>query len=208
VTPRRIFVTGTDTDVGKTVIAAALTLGLDGCYWKPVQCGTEPETDREAVQRWTELPPDRCMAEAYLLRAPLSPHAAATLEGTEISLERILATPLPADRPLIVEGAGGLLVPLNRNALVADLISGLEMTAVLVARTTLGTLNHTLLTISELRRRGIPLLGVILNGEENVSNRAAIKEYGGVKVLGRIPHLPSLSRASLLEALRGVEFNA
>jgi len=205
VTPRRIFVTGTDTDVGKTVVAAALTLGLDGYYWKPVQCGTEPETDREAVQRWTELPPDRFLPESYLLRAPMSPHAAAALEGTEISLEPVLATPLPGDRPLIVEGAGGLLVPLNRDALIADLIENLGMTTVLVARTTLGTLNHTLLSISEMRRRSIPLLGVILNGEENVSNQEAIERYGGVSVLGRIPHLPSLSRGSLIEAYRGID---
>jgi dethiobiotin synthetase len=208
VTLRRIFVTGTDTDVGKTVASAVLTLGLDGYYWKPIQCGTDPETDRESVRRWTGLPPERFLEESYSLQAPLSPHAAAAMEGVEISLDRILSNPLPRDRPLVIEGAGGLLVPIHRGALVADLIEGLEVPTLLVARTSLGTLNHTLLSISEIRRRGIPLLGVLLNGEENVSNHAAIEEYGRVRVLGRIPHLATLSRETFLDAFRRVEFDA
>jgi len=204
---RRIFVTGTDTDVGKTVVSAAITLGVDGYYWKAVQCGTVPETDQEAVKRWTGLPEDRFLPESYLLRAPMSPHAAAALEGVEISLARIVATPLPEDRPVIIEGAGGLLVPINGRALVADLIHSLQVPVLLVARTSLGTLNHTLLSISELRRREIPLLGVVLNGEEHESNRAAIEDYGGVRVLGRIPHLPTLSRDNLLAAFSRLELD-
>lgn len=200
----RIFVTGTDTDVGKTVASAVLTLGLDGSYWKPIQCGTEPETDREAVRRWTALAADRFLEEVYTFQSPLSPHAAAELEGVEISLDRICSAPLPGDRPLIIEGAGGLLVPLGGGRFIADLIQRLRVPTLVVARTRMGTLNHTLLTLSEIRRREIPLLGVLLNGEENEGNRRAIEEFGGVRVLGRIPVLPELSGPHLQEAFRAI----
>lgn len=207
VTPVRVFIAGTDTDVGKTVAAAALTLGLDGVYWKPIQCGTDPETDRASVRRWTELPEDRFLEEVYTFQAPLSPHAAAALEGVDISLDRIVATPLPERRPLVIEGAGGLLVPLGGGAFVADLIAALKVPTIVVARTKLGTLNHTLLTISEIRRRGIPLLGVLLNGEENRGNHSAIEEIGGVRVLGRIGPLASITKSSLMESFRGIDLD-
>jgi dethiobiotin synthase len=184
---RRIFVTGTDTDVGKTVVSAALVLGLDGYYWKPVQAGTEPTTDSAQVRAWTGLPPDRVIPETYVLREPMSPHAAAALEGVELDVGRILQTPLPADRPLVIEGAGGLLVPLTRTKFVADLIEGLDAQVVLVARTGLGTINHTLLSLAELARRSIPVLGVVMNGPPHESNRRAIESYGRTRVLGVVP---------------------
>jgi len=200
-----LFVTGTDTDVGKTVVAALLTLGLDACYWKPIQAGLEPFTDTDAVRRWTGLSDARFLPETYRLTEPMSPHAAAEMDGVEIDVARILATGLPSDRPVVIEGAGGLMVPLNPNALVVDLISKLRFPVILVARTGLGTLNHTLLSVSELRRRSIPLVGVVLNGEEHESNRRAIEEYGDVRVLGRVPPLEVIDAASLRSAFKGLE---
>lgn len=201
----RIFVTGTDTDVGKTVVAAALTLGLDACYWKPIQSGLTPSTDTADVRRWTGLPDGRFVPEAYRLREPMSPHAAAEIDGVTIDVEHIVATELPADRRLVIEGAGGLMVPLNDTDLMIDLAARLGVPVVLVARTALGTLNHTLLSISELRRRSIPLLGVVLNGEEHESNRRAIERYGEVAVLGRVPRLDVLDAHSLRLAFEGLQ---
>lgn len=200
-----LFVTGTDTDVGKTVVAAALTLGLEGYYWKPVQAGLAPSTDTASVRAWTGLPDERFLPEGYRLREPMSPHAAAALEGIEIDPAGLIGTELPSDRPVVVEGAGGLMVPLGPGALMVDLIAGLGLPVVLVARTALGTLNHTLLSVSELRRRSIPLLGVVLNGEEHESNRRAIEEYGDVTVLGRVPPLHDIDAESLRRAFAGLE---
>jgi dethiobiotin synthetase len=199
-------VTGTDTDVGKTVVSAVLAVGLDAYYWKPVQAGIAPSTDTADVRAWTGLPEERFLPEAYRLREPMSPHAAAALEGLELDLAPVLDRQLPADRPVIIEGAGGLMVPLNRGALVVDLIGRMGVPVILVARTSLGTLNHTLLSVSELRRRGIPLLGVVLNGVEHESNRRTIEEYGDVRVLGRVPPLDSLDPKSLQRAFAGIDF--
>lgn len=199
-----VFVTGTDTDVGKTVVAAALTMGLDAYYWKPIQSGLTPSTDTADVRRWTGLPEERFLPEAYRLNEPMSPHAAAEIDGVTIDVEHIVHTALPEDRPVVVEGAGGLMVPLNDHDLMIEMIARLGMPVVLVARTALGTLNHTLLSVSELRRREIPLLGVVLNGEAHPSNCAAIEKYGEVPVLGRIPRLASLDAPSLLSAFQGL----
>lgn len=200
-----LFVTGTDTDVGKTVVAAALTLGLDAYYWKPIQSGLTPSTDTADVRRWTGLPEERFLPETYRLKEPMSPHAAAAIDGVTVDVEHIVGTELPTDRPVVVEGAGGLMVPLNERDLMVDMIARLAMPVVLVARTSLGTLNHTLLSVSELRRRSIPLLGVVLNGEEHPSNRAAVEKYGDVRVLGRVPRLASVDAPSLLRAFHGLE---
>lgn len=202
---RPIFVTGTDTDVGKTVVSAVLTLGLGAYYWKPIQAGLTPTTDTANVRAWTGLPDERFLPESYRLREPMSPHAAAEAEGVPIDVERIVGTVLRTDRPVIVEGAGGLMVPLDADTLMVDLIGRMGLPAVLVARTSLGTLNHTLLSVSELRRRGIPLLGVVLNGEEHDSNRRAIESYGKVRVLGRVPPLEPIDPASLGRAFEGLD---
>jgi len=210
-----LFVTGTDTGIGKTVVSAILTLGLGGRYWKPIQSGTEGETDTAAVRRWTGLPAPFFLPERYLLRAPLSPHASARLDGVEIRMEELTrplappldgrGTPLGEERPLVIEGAGGLLVPLNAHELVADLIRALGVEAIVVSRTTLGTINHTLLTLAELRRREIPIRGVILNGEENIGNLEAIRSYGEVPVIGRVPPLPHLDPPALQAAFAGLD---
>jgi dethiobiotin synthetase len=189
------FVTGTDTDVGKTVISAWLVARLGANYWKPVQAGNHPETDSEVVRRLTEVAPERILQEAYVLPEPIAPHEAAHRAGLTIDMQKLV---LPAsDRPLVVEGAGGLLVPLTDTAFVVDLADQLELPIVLVTRSTLGTINHTLLSIEAIRRRGLPLAGVVVNGPETPHNRAAIERYGQVEIIAEIPWLDQVTPATL-----------
>jgi dethiobiotin synthetase len=190
------FVTGTDTDVGKTVVSAWLLVHLNACYWKPVQAGAEPETDSAAVRRFAEVSADRILPEAYLLPDPIAPHEAARRAGIAIDMAKLV--PPPCDRPLVVEGAGGLMVPLTDDACVIDLATELHLPLILVARSTLGTINHTLLSLEAIRRRGIPLAGVVVNGPETPHNRAAIERYGKVEVVAEIPWLDTVSRSTLL----------
>lgn len=191
----RVFVTGTDTDVGKTIASAWLMLHLDADYWKPVQSGLDDESDAAAVQRLTGADDDRFHPNAYALPEPLSPHESARRAGVEIEMTRFR---LPeTDRPLIVEGAGGLMVPLNDSAFVIDLIAELALPAILVCRSTLGTINHSLLSIEAMRRRGLPLAGVVLNGPPTPHNRAAIESYGKARVIAEIPPLAPLTTEAL-----------
>lgn len=188
--------TGTDTDVGKSVACAWALLHLDGAYWKPVQSGLEPPTDTQAVQNLAEFDDERFFPSRYELNEPLSPHAAAKIDGVRIDLSDFS---LPkCSRPLIVEGAGGVMVPLNEQNFMIDLMARLKLPVIITARSTLGTINHTLMTISLLRLSGVSIAGVILNGPLNEGNRQAIAEYGNVKILGEIPHMEELSKDSLL----------
>jgi dethiobiotin synthetase len=199
-----IIVTGTDTDVGKTVFCAGLTRLLDGVYWKPVQSGLEGETDSEVVRRLTELPEDRILPEAWRLRTPASPHWAAELDEVTIDPERLL---LPViTRPLIIEGAGGLMVPLTRRILLIDVFARWGAPTILCARTRLGTINHTLLSIEALRRRAIPLIGVAFVGEAHLENERIISTLGAVPVLGRLPMVNPLN-ASTLHTVFGKAFS-
>lgn len=200
--PDQLFVTGTDTGIGKTVVSAFLMAGLKGTYWKPVQSGLAEETDTECVKRLSGLEGDHFLPETYRLIEPLSPHASAEIDGVEIDMNRF-ALPKGLKRsPLIVEGAGGLLVPMNDREMIIDLITRLELPVLLVVRSELGTLNHTFLSLEALRRRGIPILGVIMNGPRNESNRKAIEQYGEVPVLAELTPLEVLN-AKVLEE----EFN-
>jgi dethiobiotin synthetase len=193
-----IVVTGTDTDVGKTVFCAGLTRFLGGVYWKPVQSGLEGETDSQVVARLAQLPAERILPERYRLRTPASPHLAAELDGIKIDADS-LAPPVSA-LPLIIEGAGGVLVPLNRERLFIDVFARWRLPTVLCARTRLGTINHTLLSIEALRRREVPLLGVALIGEPHDENERIIAALGRVAILGRLPSLDPLTPAELSDA--------
>jgi dethiobiotin synthetase len=190
------FVTGTDTNVGKTVAAAWLVAKLGACYWKPVQAGNHPETDSAMVRRLSGVPEDRILPEAYVLPEPIAPHEAARRAGTEIDMAKLV--PPACDHALVVEGAGGLLVPLDDKAYVVDLAAELRLPIVLVARSTLGTINHTLLSLEAIRRRGLPLAGVVVNGPETPHNRAAIERYGKVEIIAEIPWLDQLTPATLM----------
>lgn len=196
----KIVVTGTDTGIGKTVFAAGLTALLDGVYWKPVQSGIEEETDSEIVTRLAGLSPEGVLPEAWRLKEPLSPHRAAEIDGVEIDADNLF---LPATaQPLIVEGAGGLMVPVNRRTPYIDIFARWGAPVVLCARTELGTINHTLLSIEALRARSVPLLGVAFIGDEMADTQRTIAEMGKVRVLGRLPRLDPLVPETLAEAMR------
>jgi len=196
----QLVVCGTDTDVGKTVVSALLVQGLGACYWKPVQSGLEGGGDSGRVQRLLDLPPARILPEAYRLQAPVSPHWAAEREGIAIDPARL---ELPAtDGPLVVETAGGLLVPLRRDWLQIDQIVRWGLPVLLVARSGLGTLNHTLLSLEALGKRRIPVLGLVLNGPPHPDNPRTLAELGGVPVLAELPPLEPLDARSLQEQWR------
>jgi dethiobiotin synthetase len=194
----RIIVTGTDTGVGKTVFAAALGGALGATYWKPIQAGLLEETDRQAVLRLSGLSEERVLPEAYRLKTPASPHLAAEIDGIAIDPDALV---LPdTDGPLVVEGSGGLLVPLTRDVAYIDVIARWCAPAVLCARTTLGTINHSLLSIEALRTRGILLLGIVFIGDESAESERIIVEMGHTRRLGRLPHLAPLTGDLLREA--------
>ncbi|MES2056207.1 MAG: dethiobiotin synthase [Pseudomonadota bacterium] len=201
---RTIVVTGTDTDIGKTVFAAALTAALGASYWKPVQAGLEEGGDTAVVARLGDLPADRILPEIYRLTTPCSPHRAAQIDGVEIDVER-LAVPV-IDGPLVIEGAGGVLVPLTPDLLFADVFARWQRPVVLVARTGLGTINHSLLSIEALRRRHVPILGIAFVGDAVENSEATIARIGGVSRLGRLPHLPELD-ATILSAAFQAHFS-
>ncbi len=190
------FVTGTDTDIGKTLVSSWLLTQLDASYWKPVQAGVMPETDSSVVRRLAEIEADRILPEAYVLPEAIAPHEAARRAGIAIDMAKFV--PPVSDRPLVVEGAGGLMVPLTDTAYVIDLAAELHLPLILVARSTLGTINHTLLSLEAIRRRGLPLAGVVINGPETPHNRAAIERYGQVEVIAEIPWLDVVNRSTLL----------
>lgn len=186
---RGVFVTGTDTGVGKTLVSACLARAWGASYWKPVQTGVAAEPgDSETVATLAQLPDDRVFPPAAVFDAPLSPHAAAALEGRSVRLADI-ALPPDDGRPLVAEGAGGLLVPLSDGAYIVDVAEKLELPVVLVARSGLGTINHTLLSLEALRRRRVPVAGVVMSGPPNPGNREAIERFGRVRVLAEIPQL-------------------
>jgi dethiobiotin synthetase len=196
---RRIVVTGTDTGIGKTVFAAGLADMIGACYWKPIQSGLEGETDSEIVARLGGLSSKRILSECYRLKTPVSPHQSAAIDGVNIEIDR-LDVPDTGGRPLVIEGAGGLMVPLDRSTLYIDVFARWRFPVVLCAPTALGTINHSLLSIEALRRREIELLGIAFIGESHPESERAICEIGRVKRLGRLPRLSTLTQSSLREA--------
>jgi len=194
-----LFVTGTGTNVGKTVTCAALLHRYRDIpalrYWKPVQTGIEQDDDTAEVERLVECQ----VARGHALRHPVSPHLAAQRCGTRIALDALQGN-LPADAAdvrWIVEGAGGVLVPLNEQELMIDFMRAVNLPVVVTAHSTLGTINHTLLTLEALRARSLCVAGVVMCGEPDADNRAAIEHYGRVPVLGEMPMFDPLTRSTL-----------
>jgi dethiobiotin synthetase len=197
---RGLIVSGTDTNVGKTVLSALLMSALpDYSYWKPIQAGLLDDSDTECVRKLSGCDALRILPEQYVFANPLSPHAASQLEGVRVDTEALL---LPSQSLLIIEGAGGLLVPLNENTLFIDIFKRWELPVLLSCRSGLGTINHTLLSIEALHNRSIPLLGVVMIGDHNISNERAIEHYSDASVIGRIPNLPLLTSETLREVYR------
>jgi len=187
----RFVVSGTDTDVGKTVFAAGLAGLLGARYWKPVQAGLPADSDMAAELAGVEIVP-----EAYRLRLAASPHQGAAEEGITIDAQTLV----PPDGPLVIEGAGGVMVPLSRQTLFIDVFARWQIPLILCARTRLGTINHTLLSIAALRARCVPLLGVAFIGEAHDESEKIITEIGQVRRLGRLPMIQPLTRLRLAEA--------
>ncbi len=206
----RLVVTGTDTDVGKTVFAAGLAALLGAAYWKPVQAGLSGETDSETVARLGGLPATRLIPEVYRLATPASPHRAARLDGITIDAARL--APPEGVGNLVIEGAGGLMVPLEGTTTFLDVFARWGLPVVLCARTRLGTINHSLLSVAALRQRGVPLLGIAFIGAPEPETEETIISLSGVRRLGRLPLLTTLEagtlRAAMAEAFRIEDFGA
>jgi dethiobiotin synthase len=193
---RGIFVTGTDTGVGKTVVSAALMIRYPGSrYWKPIQTGLDDDTAE--VLRLSDSPREAAYLHGVRLPDPVSPHLAARRKNTRIDLAFLVEAVKESDQAFIVEGAGGVLVPVNESDLMVHLIERLALPVVVVARTTLGTINHTLLAIEALRARRLIVAGVIMAGDPDPDNRAAIEHYGSAAILGEMPKFQPLSAANL-----------
>ena len=194
----RFIVTGTDTDIGKTVFAAGLAGALGAHYWKPVQAGVDPQGDKETVAQLSGLPAARILPEVYRLTTPASPHLAARIDGVTIGLDQ-LALP-QVDGPLVIEGAGGVLVPVSETLLMADLFAHWRLPVILCTRTGLGTINHSLLSIEALRSRGVPIAGLAFIGDPHEENERIIPQLGKVRSLGRLPLLDPLDADRLRQA--------
>ncbi len=190
--PQNIFVTGIGTGVGKTIASAVLTEALQADYWKPIQCGNLEDSDTKTVQSLISNSSSKIYPEAYRLKTAASPHYAASAENLEIELKEC-KLPTTNNR-LVIEGAGGIMVPLNQNELILDLIIKLKAPVVLVVRNYLGAINHTLLSIDALGQNGVELLGVVFSGEDFLDNEQIIQHFGKVKVLGRIDEAKNIDK--------------
>ena len=198
---KSFFVTGTDTNVGKTLLSALLVAALDAIYWKPIQTGACEGTDRQTVIKLAEIPKAQTIPESYCFDPPVSPHLAAEAKGVRIDLAR-LQPPVNLARPIIAEAAGGILVPINDSELMLDLALQLEFPVLIAARAALGTINHTLLTVRALRCAKIPAHGVVMIGHRNKDNERSVEHFADVPVIGTIPWLDTINREALLSVFR------
>ncbi len=192
---RRFVIVGTDTGVGKTVVSAAIVGALSAFYWKPVQSGLDGETDSQTVGRLSNVAADHILPEAWRLRRAASPHLAARDEGVDIDVAAL--NPPQCDGPLVIETAGGVMTPLSDRALTIDMLERWRLPVIVVARTSLGTINHSLLTLEALRRRGVSITGMIFVGDADADAQRSIETIGGVRILGRLPKLNPLNQKTL-----------
>lgn len=189
---KKIFITGIGTDIGKTVVSAVVVEALQADYWKPVQSGGLDYTDTQRVRNLISNNKSQFHPESFLLKQPLSPHAAAALEGVNITLDQF--TIPETSNTLVIEGAGGLMVPINNDTLMLDMIAAWDASVIVVSKNYLGSINHTLLTCEVLRAKNIPVLGIIFNGHENTSSEQFIVPYSGLPLLGRVEHTDVLDK--------------
>ncbi len=201
---RKIFVTGIGTDVGKTVVSAILVEALKADYWKPVQTGNFFSTDSVEIQKWISNNESKIHPEAYSLKQYMSPHAAAELEGISITLDSIK---LPeTNNTLIVEGAGGLMVPLNKKEFIIDVVKKFDMEVILVIRHYIGSINHSILSIEALKNRGVKFLGIIFNGAPDKMSQDIIVGHAGCKVLGHVPKAKDIDKETVLNYAKEFEY--
>ena len=191
----KFVVCGTDTDIGKTLISAFLVRGLNSFYWKPIQSGIDNETDSEFVQRISEVSNEKILKEAYIFSNPVSPHWAAEIDKVKIQKS---ALNLPEiDQNLVIETAGGLMVPITRDFLQIDQIKIWDLPVIIVCRSSLGTLNHTLLSIEALRKRKIKILGLIINGKKHSDNPRTLKTFSNLPIIAEFPLIEDLNGNTL-----------
>tara|TARA_Y100001970_G_scaffold196569_1_gene239033 strand:- start:11706 stop:12392 length:687 start_codon:yes stop_codon:yes gene_type:complete len=186
---------GTDTDIGKTLISSFFVRGLDSYYWKPIQSGIQDETDSQAVYRLSEVNPNKILKETYIFNEPVSPHWAAEIDCNIINRE--LLTIPKVNGSLVVETAGGLMVPLTRDFLQIDQIKKWNLPVILVCKSSLGTLNHTLLSVEALQKRNIKISALLINGEKHLDNPKTLKEFTGIPIIAEFPYLENINSNQL-----------
>ncbi len=191
----QFVICGTDTDVGKTLISSLFVRGLNSFYWKPIQSGIESETDSQAVARITKVNSAKIINEAYIFTEPVSPHWAAEIDHKFVNFQ-LLNLP-NVDGSLIVETAGGLMVPITRNYLQIDQIKKWDIPVILVCKSGLGTLNHTLLSIEALKKRNIKILGLVINGEKHLDNPKTLKEFSSLPIIAEFPCIRKIDSNNL-----------
>ncbi len=191
----KFIICGTDTDIGKTLISSFFVKGLNSFYWKPIQSGIESQTDSQIVEKLAQVNKEKIIKEAYVFTKPLSPHWAAEIDKKTINFD-MLRLPKVKDS-LIVETAGGLMVPITRNFLQIDLIKQWHLPVILVCKSSLGTLNHTLLSIEALKRRNIEILGLVINGEKHLDNPKTLVDFSGIPLITEFPYIKKMDSNNL-----------
>ena len=191
----KFIICGTDTDIGKTLISSFFVKGLNSFYWKPIQSGIELQTDSQTVEKLAQVSKEKIIKEAYVFTKPLSPHWAAEIDQKIINFDK-LRLPKVQDS-LIVETAGGLMVPITRNFLQIDQIKQWNLPVILVCKSSLGTLNHTLLSIEALQRRNIEIFGLVVNGEKHLDNPKTLVDFSGIPLIAEFPYIPKVDSNNL-----------
>ena len=191
----QFVICGTDTDIGKTLISSFFVRGLNSFYWKPIQSGIESETDSQTVARLAKVNNTKIIDEAYIFKQPVSPHWAAEIDQKVINFQ-LLNLP-NVDGSLIVETAGGLMVPITRNFLQIDQIKKWDIPVILVCKSGLGTLNHTLLSIEALKKRNIKILGLVINGEKHLDNPKTLTEFSNLPIIAEFPYIHKIDSNNL-----------
>ena len=191
----KFIICGTDTDIGKTLISSFFVKGLNSFYWKPIQSGIEAQSDSQTVEQLAQLSKEKIIKEAYVFTKPLSPHWAAEIDQKTINFEKLRLPKVSGS--LIVETAGGLMVPITRNFLQIDQIKEWDLPVILVCKSSLGTLNHTLLSIEALNRRNIEILGLVVNGEKHLDNPKTLVDFSGIPLIAEFPYIKKMNSNNL-----------
>ena len=191
----KFIICGTDTDIGKTLISSFFVKGLNSFYWKPIQSGIESQTDSQTVEKLAQLSKEKIIKEAYVFTKPLSPHWAAEIDQKTINFEKLRLPKVQGS--LIVETAGGLMVPITRNFLQIDQIKQWNLPVILVCKSSLGTLNHTLLSIEALKQRNIEILGLVVNGEKHLDNPKTLVDFSGIPLIAEFPYIKKMDSNNL-----------
>jgi len=191
----QFVICGTDTDIGKTLISSFFVRGLNSFYWKPIQSGIESQTDSQTVEKLAQVSKEKIIKEAYVFTKPLSPHWAAEIDQKTINFDMLRLPKINGS--LIVETAGGLMVPITRNFLQIDQIKQWNLPVILVCKSSLGTLNHTLLSIEALKKRNIEILGLVVNGEKHLDNPKTLVDFSGIPLIAEFPYIKKMGSNNL-----------